>query len=122
MSDPKSVILVDDNTDFLAIAAEALDMLGYDVTAISDPEDALAQAAEAMSCDVLIVDYCLSATVSGMDVAQRARTLSPDLPILFLTGDAGQVETVPEHALVVDKTAGFVALRDALVHLCGATS
>ncbi|MBF9033159.1 response regulator [Rhodobacterales bacterium HKCCE2091] len=115
MTPGKTVMLIDDDPDFLEAAQDGLEMLGYGVEPVGDPRAAMAAADRAAGVDVLIVDVGLGQGLSGWDVARRARAVAPGLPVVILTGNAsGKEETGPDGFEVVAKTAGLMALKDAL--------
>ena len=106
------VLLLDDDTDFLAAASDALEMLGHRVTALADARMALERLGGTPAIDVLIVDRLLGEGLSGSDVARQAHLGTPDLPVILLTGDPTQ--DGEEAMKVVPKTDGIYALKSAL--------
>ncbi|MBT9385032.1 response regulator [Pseudooceanicola sp. CBS1P-1] len=115
MAAGRTVMLIDDNVDFLSIASEALDMLGYAVEALSDPDRALVRVAEGPAFDILVVDLNLGPGPSGRHLAEAALAARPGLPVILLTGAADpQHDHGPAITEVVAKTAGILALKAAL--------
>ena len=87
MPDAKAVILlVDDDPDFIAIAAHHLQAAGYDIAVAHDPDSALAVLAQ-RRCDLVISDLMMTNLDSGFSLAQRIKT-DPrlrNLPVIIAT-------------------------------------
>lgn len=66
---------------------------GFEVTAFSDPREAL-QCIEELPCDLLLTDLKLPG-LTGTDLIRQARKLVPDLGAILMTGH-GSVETAME--------------------------
>ncbi|HKU25210.1 MAG TPA: ATP-binding protein, partial [Candidatus Sulfotelmatobacter sp.] len=84
---PLRVLLVDD--DFL-IAMSSVDMLvdlGHEVVEAHSGKEALAHLKDDGRFDLLITDYSMP-EMTGGDLANAARDLFPDLPILIASGYA----------------------------------
>jgi CheY-like chemotaxis protein len=96
MSDqrPGLVLHVDDEADSRNGLGAVLQLSGFREVAAKSPEDALGAARSlAGELDVLIVDYHLSADVTGTELAESiARTLGRALPTIILTGDPANAE------------------------------
>jgi CheY-like chemotaxis protein len=90
--DARAVLLADDDEDFRAALAEALDDEGYDVVAV--PNGAAAMAAleaaakgRAPPPDLLVLDLLMPG-MSGIEVLQKLRKSArwARLPVLVVTG------------------------------------
>ena len=109
------ILLVDDEPMVLAVEARVLRRAGYEVDAHGDPNAALAAlAADGRGYSVLVTDRSMP-ELSGLDLARRARDVSPDVPVVLLTGmsepgDAGS----PYITIVVGKPASAAVLVDAV--------
>ena len=84
--DGERILLVDDNDTLRRMLWELLSGLGYRVTGAPDAAHADAALAE-QSFDLLITDVGLP-DMSGRRLADRARELWPELPVLMITGYA----------------------------------
>jgi two-component system, OmpR family, response regulator RegX3 len=82
VTDPKRILVVDDEAAILEAVAYALRGEGFDVDALEDGEAAL-DAALTNGYDLLILDLMLP-KLSGLEVCRRIRDRS-DVPILILT-------------------------------------
>lgn len=81
-----SVLLVDDNEDVLDVLTVFFEKAGAEVAAVSDPEVALEALQEAPEAwDLLITDFDMP-TMTGAELARRAKNLRRDLPIILMTG------------------------------------
>lgn len=85
------VLLVDDERDILDPLSFALEREGFEVTAVTDGDDALRHAREGRF-DVVVLDVMLPGT-SGLDVCRTLRAES-DVPIVMLTARDGEVDRV----------------------------
>ncbi|MFL5256115.1 MAG: ATP-binding protein [Rhodopila sp.] len=90
-----TVLLVEDEEIIREVTAEALRDLGYQVTEAEDGPHALAAlqkaflASGADAVRLLVTDIGLPGGMNGRQLADAARMLVPDLPILLITGYAG---------------------------------
>lgn len=88
-----SVLLVEDEPDVRDLIADALEEGGLSVCCAGDDRSAYAiLAAEARSFSVLVADINLGEGTTGFDVARRARALNPDLQVVYISGQATQLD------------------------------
>jgi PAS domain S-box-containing protein len=85
----ETVLLVEDEESVRSVARRILSEHAYEVVAADGPAEALARCAE-RSFDLLVTDVVMPG-MSGSELAQRIRTLRPDLPVLFISGYTGDV-------------------------------
>jgi signal transduction histidine kinase len=81
------VLIVDDDAPVRATTAEILENLGYSVVQAPGGEAALKLLERGESIDLLLTDVVMP-DVSGPELARRARTRRPRLPIVFISGYA----------------------------------
>ena len=82
-----SVLLVDDDAAVLAASRLFLELEGFDVIPAGTPEDAEALAAD-RAIDLIVTDYQLSDTKTGLDVIRSLRERSGrEIPAIIATGD-----------------------------------
>lgn len=87
---PATLLIVDDQPEVRSTLARALRNKHYTVLEASSAADALDAAAHAGPyLDLLITDLVMP-QMSGNELAQRLRTLYPDLPVLFTSGYADE--------------------------------
>jgi len=89
MPDPKqtaskTVLVVDDDLDFLAQTSAQLEALGYRVVTA----ESLAQAEEALAAgrpDAAVIDLMMEETDAGFTLAYRIKKLDPAIPVVMVT-------------------------------------
>lgn len=100
------VLLVDDEPQLLSLYKKMLTDLGLHVTAHTDIDAALAALDDdGERLEVLVTDV-LMPQMSGIRLAELARSLRPQLQVLFVTGQPEretQTDQIPKHATVLRK-------------------
>jgi CheY-like chemotaxis protein len=81
-----SVLLVEDEALICDVVAEALVEQGFEVRAVSNAGDALRQLLSGSPVDILFTDVNLPGDMDGAELAQRARKLRSDLPVMYTSG------------------------------------
>ncbi|SFE91257.1 CHASE3 domain-containing protein [Methylobacterium sp. yr596] len=82
-----TVLVVEDEEAVREIACAILSDLGYRVLEAADGEEALRVfGANAASVDLLLTDVVLPGKVRGREVAERVRSVRPDVRVLFMSG------------------------------------
>ncbi len=89
----KSVLILDDEPNFLLILEALLTDAEYSVTALSDPEMGLAYLDEA-DVDVVITDMKMP-KLTGQDVLEHVKRNFPHIPVLIMTA-YGTIEAAVE--------------------------
>jgi DNA-binding response OmpR family regulator len=96
---PKTVLVVEDDAPTAAFLSDNLSADGYRVFCASEAGEA-ARALEVRQPDLMLLDLGLEAG-SGLSVLDRLRAadpassrMDPDLPVIILTGRAGEVDRV----------------------------
>ena len=87
----ETVLLVEDETQVRELAAERLRELGYSVLEAADGSAALRRLRANSRVDLLVTDVGLPGGLNGRQVADAARERRPGLPVLFITGYAGDI-------------------------------
>lgn len=85
-SDVETVLLVEDETDLLEVAAELFRSIGYEVVAAASASDAAAILESRDDIDVLFTDITMPHGISGADLALKARAKHPTLRIILTSG------------------------------------
>jgi PAS domain S-box-containing protein len=80
-------LLVDDEDLVRMSTADMLTELGFEVTEVGSSDEALALLREGAEADVLVTDHLMPG-MSGVELADAARTLRPQLPVLLISGYA----------------------------------
>ncbi|TVQ54192.1 MAG: PAS domain-containing hybrid sensor histidine kinase/response regulator [Rhodobacteraceae bacterium] len=84
----RAVLLVEDEPDLLDTAEAMLVDLGYAVIRAGDGPSALKELALGRVVDVLVSDVMMPGGMSGVELAERARAMRPDLPVILASGYA----------------------------------
>jgi len=95
-----SVLFVDDDSNVRSFASEALREAGCMVTEAPDAASALALIKERLRdsgviIDILVTDVGLPGGLNGRQLADAAREMLPDLPVVLVTGYAGDAIAIP---------------------------
>jgi CheY-like chemotaxis protein len=124
-----TVLLVDDEEAVRAFAAEALRDLGYRVLEAAHGHAGLAALRKALgdsfgnAVDLLVTDVGLPSGLNGRQLADAARMLVPDLPVLLITGYAGDAISgqgqLPPGMAVLRKPFDLDALADRVQGMIG---
>ena len=86
------VLLVEDEPLICNLATEALEEQGFDVCAVASAGEALRCLNSGKPIDVLFTDVNLPGGMDGEALAQCARKLQPDLPVMYTSGRRSTVE------------------------------
>jgi signal transduction histidine kinase len=85
----ETVMVCEDDEDVRAYSVEVLRELGYRVVEAQDGPAALKLLeTEARQVDLLFTDVVLPGGMTGAELAKKARSVQPDLKVLFTTGYA----------------------------------
>jgi PAS domain S-box-containing protein len=112
------ILLVDDEPVIARVVSEQLRRLGYVVTAVNDPEEALELVAEdPEDFDLLLTDLQMP-RMDGVELAARVAQIRPQLPIVLSTGNRWSVPSSTARAAgireIVDKPFRIEELAFAL--------
>ena len=88
LGDGEVVLVIDDEPSIRMLITDVLSDSGYSVLEASDGPAGLRVLQSAARIDLLITDVGLPGGMNGRQVADAARTLRPDLRVLFITGYA----------------------------------
>ena len=82
----ETILVVEDNPGVREYARNVLIELGYDVIDAGNADEAFTVLHTRRRIDLLFVDVVLPRPMNGRELAQKIRSLKPDLPVLFTTG------------------------------------
>lgn len=115
---PLTILLVDDDPLVRNVIAEEIREAGHQVVPVKSGPDALATLAED-SFDIALIDYAMPGMM-GVEVANRARTLQPKLPIAILTGYGELLEVTGRNGeFPVIAKGRMNAILEAIVAVAG---
>jgi PAS domain S-box-containing protein len=83
---PQTILLVDDSDDVRQVTDSYLRSQGYRVISVHSGEAALQVLESAQKIDLLFTDVIMPGGINGLVLAQKARELLPELPVLLTTG------------------------------------
>jgi signal transduction histidine kinase/CheY-like chemotaxis protein len=99
------ILIVEDEPEVLALAADILQARGYTVVSAGGPEEALAWMAQHPgSMDLLLTDVVMP-RMSGPELATRIEAMCPGVRVVYMSGYAADASG---HHSVFDFGAGFV--------------
>jgi PAS domain S-box-containing protein len=113
------ILFLDDEPTMSRLGERRLGSLGYVVTALTDPAEAI-EVMEANSFDLLVTDFTMP-RMTGLELVQRLRDAGHRIPVLLLSGVAmeipgGEFESLASRVLT--KPVGIhelaVAVREIL--------
>lgn len=114
----KQILLVDDDQSILALAKRKLTGLGYQVADFNDCNEALNTFQKTPDkFDVVISDFNMP-SMTGTQLASQVQAISPNKPVIIITGVPEQVEAGPDVtkiASVVSKPIAFSELHQEIV-------
>lgn len=90
-----TVLLVEDEWLVSGMMSEALSGEGFAVTAVESGDQALRYLAEGHAVDILFTDINLPGSVDGAALAEAARQMRPDLPIVYASGRMSAADIAP---------------------------
>jgi two-component system response regulator GlrR len=125
----RSILLVDDDRDFLEMNRSVLEARGYQVRCAADPRTALA-AAESERPDLVVTDLMMDRLDAGFSLARSLKERFAGLPIVLVTAASvqrgfdfrprGAVDLAAMHAdAYFDKPVDPVALMARIAELLG---
>lgn len=92
MTEPKRLLIVDDDPDFVAGIKAILDSAEYETAVAYNPKDGFA-ALKARRYDLLLLDIMMGRGAEGVMMARKIRKdpALRDLPVLIITGIREQI-------------------------------
>ncbi|MFY9289770.1 MAG: response regulator [Methylorubrum rhodinum] len=86
MSDKRTVLVVEDEEMLLSAVSMEFEDAGFDVLRAGTAEEAYDLLRGKAQVDLLFTDIRLPGQLDGWDLAERARAMQPDLPVIYVTG------------------------------------
>lgn len=112
------VLIVEDDPSIMLILSAYLSGEGYHILQAENGEQAFAILASKPHLDMMITDFRLPGGISGVDIAEPAVKLRPDLKVIFISGYAQEVrETdspIARKAPILDKPFDLDELQDLM--------
>ncbi|AWY39253.1 Response regulator receiver protein CpdR [Pseudomonas fluorescens] len=115
------VLVVEDEPVILMVLTDYLSGQGYRVLQAENGEQAFEILASKPHLDMLITDYRLPGGISGVQIAEPAVKLRPDLKVIFISGYAKEIrETgspITLKAPILEKPFDLDVLQDIMQDL-----
>ncbi|MGJ7516418.1 response regulator [Pseudomonas baetica] len=115
------VLVVEDEPVILMVLTDYLSGQGYRVLQAENGEQAFEILASKPHLDMLITDYRLPGGISGVQIAEPAVKLRPDLKVIFISGYAKEIrETgspITLKAPILEKPFDLDELQDIMQDL-----
>jgi CheY-like chemotaxis protein len=96
------VLVVEDDALIRSDMVSEFNWRGWQVLETPSGEEALALAGN-NNIDVIVTDIQLGGLLSGWDVAEEMRSLDPDVPVIYTSGNAPNYQRLVCGALFFDK-------------------
>jgi signal transduction histidine kinase len=80
-----AILIVEDDEGVALLERRALERRGFSVTKVTTAVEAL-EAIQRSSLDLVVMDYRLSDSTTGLDLLAKMKALGHDLPIIMVTG------------------------------------
>ncbi|HTL63935.1 MAG TPA: response regulator [Pseudolabrys sp.] len=81
-----SVLLVEDEVMISNLVADRLVESGFRVREVATADETLRYMRSGASIDVLFTDISLPGGMNGAELAERAREMRPEMPIVYVSG------------------------------------
>ncbi|MEZ6855055.1 ABC transporter substrate binding protein [Halodesulfovibrio aestuarii] len=108
MGGDEYLLVVDDDFDIARGMKHTLEKLGYCVTLASSANEALAEYGDGGLFSLVLTDYDMPG-MSGLELAQALQTITPDLPVILVTG-------FDNRSLPADKSTLLAAGVRSIIH------
>ena len=82
----ETILVVEDDLAVQGVVVETLRSFGYKVLKADNPDQALAVLNAGVHCDLLFTDVVMPGTIKSTELAHRAKSLLPNLEVLFTSG------------------------------------
>jgi CheY-like chemotaxis protein len=83
---PRTILIVEDEALVCEVTSMEFEDAGWAVLATADGAEALVLLAANPAITLLFTDISLRDSIDGWTVAAEARTLRPELPVIYATG------------------------------------
>jgi len=80
------ILVVEDDPAVREVPVNILRAQGYDIVEANDGAEAIARLRDGRPFDLLFTDIALPGGMSGVEIADAARDIQPDIKVLFTTG------------------------------------
>ena len=109
MDEPRVILVVDDNQLVAMTLSDVLREAGFAVLTVHSAQEAVMLIEQARELAAVITDIRLEAGTDGWQVAERARELHPDIPVVYISGHSAHLHQscgVPDSRMLQKPFAG----------------
>lgn len=85
------ILIVEDDKNVRKVSARILRNHGYEILEVTDGKEALEVLNRSQPFDLLFTDMVLPGGMNGLEIAEEAKRIQPDIKILYTTGYAEDV-------------------------------
>ena len=119
-----SVLLVEDEALISMLVSDWLSELGCEVHEAASGAEALDYIEGGGAIDVLFTDINLAGRMTGAELAQKARALKPELPVVYASGRyrGDDIDGLVPHSAFVPKPFDQRKLRHVLEQIAVGTA
>lgn len=89
------LLVVEDEALIRQLIVLELEDAGYDIIEAENGDEALDALRRYPAIELLITDIRLPGGLNGWDIAEQARAMRHDLPVIYATGYTGELRIVP---------------------------
>lgn len=110
------LLVVEDEALIRQLIVLELEDAGYDVIEAETGDEALDALRRCPAIALLFTDIRLPGAMTGWDIAEAARAMRPEMPVIYATGYSGELRIVPGGAFmrkpykpstVIERVRGF---------------
>ena len=84
--DSLKIVIVDDDVGTLEVEALAVEELGYQAVATSDPVEVVELVENDPAVGLVIVDLVMPGSINGITLANRLRQINPGVKVVYTSG------------------------------------
>jgi PAS domain S-box-containing protein len=95
-TDPRTILVVEDNKDVKNVAVSLLEQLGYKTIAVESASEALDVLASGQTVNLLFTDVALPGQLDGLALARKVTDRYGTIPIVLTTGYTRAFDSDPE--------------------------
>jgi PAS domain S-box-containing protein len=118
-----TILVVEDDADVAALAAESLRHRGFRVKLAHRAEAALDLLSEGEPVDLIFSDIVMPGQMNGLELAEAVRARFPTIPVLLTTGHSDAVRDAARRGLqIVAKPYRLAEICDRVTKLIQATA
>ncbi len=110
----KTILVVDDVGSIRYLLKEFLTIAGFNVLLCENSNLAIPHMSKA---DLLITDFSMPPGMNGAELTKIAKREKPELPVIIVTGDPGDIPADHLADKVMIKPFGFEQLKEVIANL-----